>query len=219
MNLSMTMTDNLAAIGSNQHHHIPTGTAIALIRRGLITPAIYAYDNRHVLTTTGVDTYREITGNDPNPECTVIGYTTDDETEETPEPVKPAVEPFRPAYKTIIEAGVTYTLQGSYNGVSWSYVSDHGSEEDATHRAHNMLMIRGGTIMRFRVMEVRTEVKVTPEITLPERPVKQPRYYVTEINRSGYTIVDRTTGEHVMTIASRYAAHDKADRLNAQDAG
>jgi hypothetical protein len=126
--------------------------------------------------------------------------------------------PFRPAYKTVVDVRVAWTLEARRDASqAWSYVSDHVSEEDATHRALGLLA--DGSRMQYRVVEHRTEKRVTDVIKPPA--ADGPRYTVLrEGGTDGrHAVYDTTTRTIGLESWSLYAATQNAVRKNAEEAG
>lgn len=121
---------------------------------------------------------------------------------------------FRPAYKTVTKAEITWTLQFRRDARErWTYVSDHGSEEDATLRAQGLLAEMSNR--QFRVVERRVEVLVTDVIQLPHRPEGSQRYVVQFSEDGRNTVMDTETGTPVFSSYSRYAVTSMARDLNS----
>ncbi|MFB7910246.1 hypothetical protein ACFC1T_27810 [Kitasatospora sp. NPDC056076] len=129
-------------------------------------------------------------------------------------PMTRPARPQRPAYKTIVKAEITWTLQSRKDTTdAWSYVSDHASEEAATRRAQAFLI--EGSRRHFRVIEHRTEVRATDPIE-PPKDTEQAgdRYVVREVGVGYFAVFDTEASRNVTSGCSRYGAQYIRDGLN-----
>ncbi|GAB7187107.1 hypothetical protein ATKI12_6938 [Kitasatospora sp. Ki12] len=213
---SMRMVDALMSGESADGAHGRTGTLVALIDRQMVTSATRETGGRHLLTEKGREALAELRAA-AQPE-TLAGEapTAVDTVPQTDDQIR-VTDGGAPTYKTVIKAETTWTLQSRKDDTdAWSYVSDHGSEEAATLRAHALLI--DGSRRHFRVIEHCTEVRATDPIEPPKDTKSQPEgpRYVVEPVRLGFAVVDTSTGKPEARMGSRYAANDMADRLNAE---